>query len=204
MPPERKGLLNSVTDSFMALPLIGRRAPPGQSTTKMGPEGVKSLAMADVDPHLDAAQSSNPSNEPQSTLPLAEAEEYLARTLAATVCFRDELKFDAAHAQENRYPPLAILYGTSVPTVYRARVASRAAIKCRDAYEDLAFASGDGVCLARAAMLPAGYEYTPGGKVRTERGHVGLLGDLEALGKCLTSVIEGRNRGIGLGRLIRD
>ncbi|KAL8927588.1 MAG: hypothetical protein Q9172_001298 [Xanthocarpia lactea] len=204
VPPERKGLINSVTDSLMALPLIGRRVPPGQSTTKMGPEGVKSLAMADVDPHLDAAQSSNPSNEPQSTLSLAEAEEYLARTLADTVCFRDELKFDAAHAQKNRYPPLSILYGTSVPTVYRARVASRAAIKCRDAYEDLAFASGDGVCLARAAMLPAGYEYTPGGKVRTERGHVGLLGDLEALGKCLASVIEGRNRGIGLGPLIRD
>lgn len=191
--PERKGLLNSIADNLMALPLVGRKSLPTKPCTK-------AAAVADVEPHLDeSASSSSPSKEPQSTIPLAQAEEYLARTLASTVCFRDELKFDALHAQENRYPPLSILYGTSVPTVYRARVAALAAIRCKDAFEDLAFASGDGVCLAKAAMLPAGYKCTPGGKVKTERGHVGLLGDLEAIGKCLVSVIEGRKKGVGLG-----
>ncbi|KAL8654544.1 MAG: hypothetical protein Q9226_003398 [Calogaya cf. arnoldii] len=198
--PERKGLLNSLADNFMALPLVGRKSPVTKPSIKIQPETTKTAEMAGVDAHLSStASSSSPFNEPQSTIPLGQAEEYLARTLAATVCFKDELKFDALHAQENRYPPLSILYGTSVPTVYRARVASWAAIRCKDAYEDLAFASGDGVCLAKAAMLPAGYHCIPGGKVKTERGHVGLLGDLEAIGKCLISVIEGRKKGVGLG-----
>lgn len=197
--PERKGLLDSVADNLMALPLVGRKGLPTKPSTKTA-SSTATAAVADVNHHLDdTTLSSSLSKEAQSTIPLAQAEEYLARTLAATVCFKDELKFDALHAQENRYPPLSILYGTSVPTVYRARVTSRAAIRCQDAYEDLAFASGDGVCLAKAAMLPAGYRCVPSGKVKTERGHVGLLGDLEAIGKCLVSVIEGRKKGIGLG-----
>ncbi|KAL8676052.1 MAG: hypothetical protein Q9186_007387 [Xanthomendoza sp. 1 TL-2023] len=193
--PERKSLFTSVTDTLMALPLVGRK----DSLTKTKTEIIRNAVKADVDPRLDAPVSDDSPVVPQSTIPLAKAEEYLARTLAATVCFRNELKFDPHHAHENRYPPLAILYGTSVPTVVRARVASKDAIKCMDAYDDLAFASGDGVCLARAAMLPAGYECMAGGKIRTERGHVGLLGDLEAVGKCLISVMEGRKKGIGLG-----
>ncbi|KAL8846583.1 MAG: hypothetical protein Q9221_008349 [Calogaya cf. arnoldii] len=198
--PERKGLLNSMADNFMALPLVGRKSPVTKPSTKIQPETTKTADMAGVEAHLGSTvSSSSPFDEPQSTIPLCQAEEYLARTLAATVCFKDELKFDALHAQENRYPPFSILYGTSVPTVYRARVASWAAIRCKDAYEDLAFASGDGVCLAKAAMLPAGYHCTAGGKVKTERGHVGLLGDLEAIGNCLISVIEGRKKGTGLG-----
>ena len=69
----------------------------------------------------------------------------------------------------------------------------------RDAYDDLQFASGDGVCLAKAAMLPEGYRCAEGGRMRTERGHVGLLGDLEAVGRCLLALIQERRRGVGLG-----
>ncbi|KAL8732707.1 MAG: hypothetical protein Q9181_003863 [Wetmoreana brouardii] len=195
-PPERKGLFTSVTDSLTSLPLVGRREATANpiATTPIHP------AIADPDPHLDnQSLHTGSSNAPRSTIPRAKAEEYLRRTLADTVRFKEELKFNSQHAEENRYPPLSILYSTSVPTVYRARVASRAAIKCKDAYDDLAFASGDGVCLARAAMLPVGYECARGGKVRTERGHVGLLGDLDAVGKCLNSLIEGRSKGIGFG-----
>ncbi|KAL8799461.1 MAG: hypothetical protein Q9182_005866 [Xanthomendoza sp. 2 TL-2023] len=199
--PERKSLFSSVTDTLMALPLLGRKDPHAnpKASTKTKIEMTRTAAEADVDPHLDTPVSDSSSTIPQSTIPLAKAEEYLARTLASTVRFKTELRFDLHHAQENRYPPLAILYGTSVPTVFRARVASKAAIKCKDAFDDLAFASGDGVCLARAAMLPAGYKCAAGGKIRTEKGHVGLLGDLEAVGKCLNSVIKGRKDGIGLG-----
>ncbi|KAL8702523.1 MAG: hypothetical protein Q9201_004313 [Fulgogasparrea decipioides] len=196
MPPERKGLFTAVTDSLTSLPLVGRR----EATANQNFTSQTHPAVADPDPHLDNQPLHvGSSNAPRSIIPRAKAEEYLTRTLADTVRFREELKFNSQHAEENRYPPLSILYSTSVPTVYRARVASRAAIKCRDAYDDLAFASGDGVCLARAAMLPAGYECARGGKVRTERGHVGLLGDLDAVGRCLNSLIEGRSTGIGLG-----
>ncbi|KAL8767638.1 MAG: hypothetical protein Q9209_005897 [Squamulea sp. 1 TL-2023] len=198
--PERKGWLNFMADNFMALAPLGRKTAPSRFTLKNDPETTQTLSKLDTDPHINNHVTSNQaSDDPQSTIPLAQAEEYLARTLATTVCFRDELKFDPLLSRDNRYPPLSVLYGTSVPTVYRARVASKAAIRCRDAYDDLAFASGDGVCLARAAMLPPGYRCVPGGKVRTERGHVGLLGDLEAVGRCLNSVIDGRKRGIGSG-----
>ena len=64
----------------------------------------------------------------------------------------------------------------------------------------MAFASGDGVVLARAAMLPEGYVVARGGVVSSERGHVTLLGDLEAVGRCLNAVRVERRKGVGLGR----
>ena len=67
------------------------------------------------------------------------------------------------------------------------------------AYDDLQFASGDGVCLAKAAMFPEGYRCAEGGRVKTERGHVGLLGDLEAVGRFLLAVVQERRQGVGLG-----
>lgn len=75
----------------------------------------------------------------------------------------------------------------------------RDGIRRADAYDDLAFASGDGVVLARASMLPEGYSVVRGGYVSSERGHVTLLGDLEAVGKCLVRLMDARRRGIGLG-----
>ena len=76
---------------------------------------------------------------------------------------------------------------------------SREQIARTDAYDELAFASGDGVVLAKAAMAPRGYSVVRGGVVPSERGHVTLLGDLEAVGKCLCAVMGARKRGIGLG-----
>lgn len=88
-----------------------------------------------------------------------------------------------------------------MPTVFAARVASRDAIRCADAYDDIQFASGDGVCLAKAAQLPKGYVCVEGGRVKSERGHVGLLGDLEGVGRCLSAVGRARRgKGVGLGR----
>ena len=76
---------------------------------------------------------------------------------------------------------------------------SRETIKQVDAYDDLAFAAGDGVCLASAAMLPPGYRIIKDGLVKSERGHVGLLGDLEGVGQCLKAIHRGRKEGVGLG-----
>jgi hypothetical protein len=127
--------------------------------------------------------------------------EYLHRTLSEVKRFKSELSFQPTHQAENRYPPAAVLYGKSVPTLYGARVSSREAIKHQDAYDDLAFAAGDGVCLASAAMLPAGYRVIRNGLVKSDRGHVGLLGDLEGVGQCLRAVMRGRKEGVGLGSL---
>jgi hypothetical protein len=162
------------------------------------PSGLDTLVGPGSTPRSSTAanQASSP-----STIPRAAAMEYLHRTLAEIKQFKFELSFQPTHQAENRYPPAAVLYGKSVPTLYGARVSSREAIKQQDAYDDLAFASGDGVCLASAAMLPVGYRVIRNGLVKSERGHVGLLGDLEGVGQCLRAVIRGRKEGVGLGSL---
>ncbi|MCJ1271214.1 hypothetical protein MMC22_011114 [Lobaria immixta] len=201
--PEKKGILGSVSVSLPSLPLPGKRI--SFSLLSKDPPEITHVALdaanpttTALDPHLSSSAPAS-SISAHCTIPLPAALSYLERTLAATAAFKNELTFNPLHHSSNKYPPLSILYSTSVPTVLAARVASCDAICRADAYDDLAFGSGDGVCLAKAAMLPPGYECARGGRVRTERGHVGLLGDLEAVGRCLTAVQEGRERGVGLG-----
>jgi hypothetical protein len=38
-----------------------------------------------------------------------------------------------------------------------------------------------------------------GGVVSSDRGHITLLGDLEAVGRCLHAVMKARRNGIGMG-----
>ncbi|XXG96456.1 hypothetical protein Hte_002739 [Hypoxylon texense] len=126
---------------------------------------------------------------------------YLTRTLAEIKRFRAETQHRPEHTRANAYPPLAVIYGKEVPTVWAAHVSSREQIACADAYDDLVFRSGDGVVLAREAMLPAGYELVRDGRVSTDRGHITMLGDLDAVGRALLAVARGRRKGIGLGVL---
>lgn len=137
-------------------------------------------------------------------LPTSDAEQrrnykYLKRTLAATKKFRSELAHKTSLEGDNKYPPLALIYGKDIPTVYAVRVQAREAIGCADAYDDLVFRSGDGVVLAKEAMLPDGYSVVRGGRVSSERGHITLLGDFAALAKALESLLRGRRKGIGMG-----
>ena len=133
------------------------------------------------------------------TIPREKAVEYLTRTLASVKKFKQDLAFNPAHGTSNKYPPVSVIYGKSTPTVFGAKVDGREGIKHADAYDELAFASGDGVVLARAAMVPQGYTTARGGVVSSERGHVTLLSDLEAVGKCVNAVIGARKKGVGLG-----
>ena len=215
-PPENKSLFGTVSDmlpSLSSLPLSGRKASVSRSqdeksnfsdaanaaSNKMNDLRHPAMTQA-LDPHMSPPSSLVTNHvSPQTTIPLTDAIAYLERTLNDILAFKSQLAYNADHATVNAYPPLAVLYANNTPTVAAARVSSREAIKHADAYDDLQFGSGDGVCLARAAMLPKGYQCTKGGRVRTERGHVGLLGDLEAVGKCLIAVIHGRRQGIGLG-----
>jgi len=135
------------------------------------------------------------SNQPPSisttvTLPRTAAFAYLTRTLASIKAFKQELAFQPPLADS--YPPHAVLYGKSLPTVSGCRVRGRDGIKRSDAYDDLTFASGDGVVLARAAQIPAGYETVRKGVVSSDRGHISLLGDLEGVGRCLNALVEAR------------
>jgi hypothetical protein len=56
------------------------------------------------------------------------------------------------------------------------------------------------VVLASAAQLPKGYRCVKGGRIETDRGHVGLLGDLEGVGRALEAIVEARAKGVGLGK----
>ena len=205
----KKGLFESLSDSLPSLPslpLPNRKPSPApneprqQTSTETAAHKLSNLA--DHDPSttraLDPQFSSNSSNT-TSTIPYAQAYKYLSRTLNQTIAFRSELQHSPALQSSNAYPPLACIYATNTPTVSRARVSSRSAIRCSDAYDDLQFGSGDGVCLAKAAQLPEGYVLAKGGKVRTARGHVGLLGDLEAVGRGLCAVGRARRGGVGMG-----
>ncbi|KAH7066655.1 hypothetical protein BKA63DRAFT_522910 [Paraphoma chrysanthemicola] len=143
--------------------------------------------------------SSEPNPATAVTIPYNKAVEYLTRTLAEIKKFKQELDHLPAHTESNSYPPIALIYGKTTPTVYGAKVESREAIPRADCYDELAFASGDGVVLARAAMVPDGYSVVRGGVVSSERGHITLLGDLEAVGRCLVAVMAARRSGVGIG-----
>jgi hypothetical protein len=144
-------------------------------------------------------QSINSSISTAVTIPRDKAIAYLTRTLAETKQFKSELYYRPELSESNRYPPLALIYGKHIPTCCGAKVDGIDSIPCSDVYDNLAFASGDGVCLAKEAMLPAGYKVCNGGRISSDRGHVTLLGDLNAVGRALESIIRGRGKGIGLG-----
>ncbi|KAA6412142.1 MAG: hypothetical protein FRX48_04292 [Lasallia pustulata] len=200
--PEKKGLLGSMAAS---LPIHGKRDPVSDPSKLEALDDAVNNTLGKADKVGNPANHTmnmqmgthRPSAATKSTIPPDAALAYLERTLAETLEFKRALSFRPEHAAANLYPPFAVIYGTSVPTVYGARVNGREGIKRADAYDELAFASGDGVCLARAAMLPRGYAVCKGGRTRTERGHVGLLGDLEAVGKCLMALGEARRGGVG-------
>ncbi|KAH7109854.1 hypothetical protein B0J11DRAFT_544775 [Dendryphion nanum] len=168
----------------------------GAQTTGVTPQMGNSSHKAAGGQDFPASQS-NPATA--VTIPKDAAIAYLTRTLAETKAFKLALAHRPEHTSANVYPPIALIYGKSVPTVYGAKVESREAIKRADVYDELAFASGDGVVLARAAMVPQGYSVVRGGIVSSDRGHVTLLGDLEAVGRCLSAVVGARRSGVGVG-----
>jgi len=188
---------------------IGGIAKP-DTMNAQGPESEQSVSSGNISHQSATARTSlepsgmdhgsaSPSVATAVTLPRDKAIAYLDRTLKRVKQFKLDQAFRPEHKEINIYPPAAVIYGKSTPTVYGARVRDREAIKHADAYDDLAFASGDGVVLARAAMLPEGYQAARGGVISSERGHVTLLGDLEAIGRAVNAIHAARQKGVGLG-----
>ncbi|KAK6353189.1 hypothetical protein TWF696_005175 [Orbilia brochopaga] len=132
--------------------------------------------------------ATNPNNN-NCTLPLSTTLPYLKNTLAETKRFRAELAFQDSLAEQ--YPPFAVLYSKTTPTVKAARVNGREGIKT-SSYNDLLFGAGDGVVLAREAMLPHGYVCVK--RVHCDRGHISLLGDLDAVGRCIAALLDAQGR----------
>ncbi|KKY18840.1 hypothetical protein UCDDS831_g05780 [Diplodia seriata] len=145
------------------------RAEGGAAGSGMAPQMGGNSSTGDEyssSPNNTAGSSSNNNNSNPATavtLPRDAAIAYLTRTLAQVKQFKQELTFRpslgpvASAGGRNAYPPAAVIYGKSIPTVYGAKVASLAHVRHADCYDDLAFASGDGVVLARAAQVPQGY-----------------------------------------------
>lgn len=207
------GYVSSMASALPALPLPGRRnsvrakEPPKIGTARGAAEpSTQGLEAGDSAKAMLSGNIDNPKSpdEPTTsisttvTMPRQKAIEYLTRTLASVKKFKQELAVVPSHATSNAYPPVSVIYGKSTPTVYGAKVDGKEGIKHADAYDELAFASGDGVVLAKAAMVPDGYRTAKGGIVASDRGHVTLLGDLEAVGRCLNAIGAARRKGVGL------
>jgi pimeloyl-ACP methyl ester carboxylesterase len=208
------GYVSSMASALPSLPGRGRKSSPRARNpadpAKSTVSGALEPDMADTDNGDTSKVMANGNIEahdydtsisPRTAVTVSheKAMEYLRRALASVKKFKEELAFVPAHAEANLYPPVAVIYGKTTPTVYGAKVDGREGIKHADAYDELAFASGDGVVLARAAQVPQGYTIARGGVVSSERGHVTLLSDLEAVGKCLNAVIGARMKGVGHG-----
>lgn len=192
LPPHDRTPASPSFASFLPNPLRAR------ADSRSGRRSSPDPALPHRDQHRPPtpASPSSPPEHPDCQRHL----EYLARVLAATKRFRAELAHDPSLQAADAYPPFAVLYGKTIPTVYAAQVSGRDAIPCADAYDDLLFRAGDGVVLAKEAMLPDGYAVVRGGMVSTERGHITMLGDLAAIGKALVALVRGRRKGIGLRR----
>jgi len=204
--PGRKSSLTSLRNPTVSLSkaiTAGGVAEPADlsSSAKLGDDATAQGNIDSSEKDRSSDADSSASVRTTVTIPKDDAIAYLTRTLASVKKFKQELAFEPPHAAANAYPPVAVIYGKSAPTVYGARVNGREGIRHADAYDELAFASGDGVVLARAAMVPEGYTTARGGVVSSDRGHVTLLGDLEAVGRCLNAVAAARRRGVGYGAL---
>jgi hypothetical protein len=203
------------------IPILGRRKQQQQQRPKSPDENAAEASGAVLqmnsnkqDTQQQSSSTTTPTNSstnrkpllsvpgittPPPPLPHDAAVAYLSRTLARTKAFKQSLAFNPSLSASNSYPPMSVIYGKTEPTVCGAGVHGYDGISRADAYDSLVFASGDGVVLARAAMLPEGYRAAQGGVVGSDRGHISLLGDLEAVGKCLMAVMRARRKGVGLG-----
>jgi pimeloyl-ACP methyl ester carboxylesterase len=208
--PDRKGIMDGFFDNFNMpnLPFIGRRASikkPVETADEKAAETAGALSsMGNSTSHHPSLPFRRQPSVITPTIPKKAALAYLERTLHSVSTFKSQLAHNTAHASANLYPPMTVIYGKTEPTVCGARVHGYDGIARTDAYDNLIFASGDGVVLARAAMLPEGYRAAKGGVVGVDRGHIGLLGDLEGVGRCLVAMRRERRMGVGLGGSIDE
>ncbi|KAK7206344.1 hypothetical protein BZA70DRAFT_310042 [Myxozyma melibiosi] len=157
------------------------------STSSHDPESPTHRKQHPDHPRHSLEHTASPTSE-ASDIVFADAVAYLERILSRTKQFKESLEADDPTAN---YPPLAVVYGDTVPTVRGARVAGERGIKDGD-FSDYIFTPGDGVVPARHLMPPRGFDVVA--KIESDRGHVGLLGDIPAMGKALRAILDEERR----------
>lgn len=129
-------------------------------------------------------------------LSFAEAYNYLADTLRRAKEYMVGLEYKPE--LEHKYPPMAVVYGNTVPLVRGSKVASEQDIKDGNYYEFF-YGPGDGVVHQRW-LMPEGkgfrsYDAETGtgqivGKFSSECGHVNLMCDFKAIAAALNAIVE--------------
>ncbi|KAI5957107.1 hypothetical protein KGF54_000035 [Candida jiufengensis] len=148
--------------------------------------------------------NSNPNNPNDQAVPeqehysfsFADSYRYLTETLESTKEYVLSLNHDPQKAAE--YPPMAIVYGNTIPSVRGSVVTSRQDIKDGNYYEFF-YGHGDGV-IHQKWLMPEKkgftfYDNSTGkgeivGKFASPAAHVNLLTDFDAIGKGLNAVFE--------------
>jgi hypothetical protein len=151
LPPQQTPSTTPLSRFTNASSVLQNLKPLSDSSTK-AKDGIENAAS--MEPQMNSVFSDTPAS---STIPKSAALSYLTRTLAETLEFRRGLRFRPELA--GQYPPMTVLYSKTTPTVRAAKVDGEEGIKRHDVYDNLLFGAGDGVCLARAAMLPEGYKW---------------------------------------------
>ncbi|ODV86141.1 hypothetical protein CANARDRAFT_181446, partial [[Candida] arabinofermentans NRRL YB-2248] len=116
-----------------------------------------------------------------------EAYDYLSRTLKRTLKFMDSIKYDP----NVKLPPLAIVFGNTVPSVRYSLVSGKKGIIEGD-YYNFFYSPGDGVALHKY-IFPEVLGLDDGvvvGKFNSSNGHVALLSDIESIGRALLSIVN--------------
>ncbi|ORY78501.1 hypothetical protein BCR37DRAFT_104595 [Protomyces lactucae-debilis] len=123
----------------------------------------------------------------KTDIPLSEARRYLEEILIAALQFKHELR----HDPDIQYPPLAILRSEATPTVRGCKVNGKQGIADGD-YTRFILSPGDGVVTYNAAdirMMEGGANYEVCADIATDRGHIGLFGDLKATEAAFMAIL---------------
>lgn len=129
-------------------------------------------------------------------LTFAEAYDYLCDTLRRTKEYVLGLEYKPE--LEDKYPPLAVVYGNTIPSVRGSNVRSPQDIKDGNYYEFF-YGPGDGVVHERWLMPEKkGFKhYDPKtgkghivGKFASDCGHVSLMTDFKVIAEALSAIVE--------------
>jgi len=140
-----------------------------------------------LEPHMQKLPPSG-AKSPKLKHNREEAIEYLKRTLAETLKFKNELEIQPDQTPLI-HPPLAVVYAVNTATVRGALVDGMEEIK-QGNWWDFTYGPGDGVVLAKSAQLPQGFVTVA--KVKSNRGHIQLMSDLKAVGMAIEGVVRAK------------
>ncbi|KAI5962905.1 hypothetical protein KGF57_001345 [Candida theae] len=170
--------------------------PPSSSNDAPCASEPQPPAATSMVPGVDSTGTQSTPHPHQYSFTFAESYRYLSETLESTKKYVLSLEHDPKLAAE--YPPMAMVYGNRIPSVRGSLVRSRQDIKDGNYYEFF-YGHGDGV-IHQKWLMPEKkgftfYDKHTGtgeivGKFASEAAHVGLMTDLDTMGKALNAVFE--------------